>query len=51
MWQDIGRNEFNEYNNQNNAIDSHPLVQVTFVDGSEREHLGELDLHQLDSFR
>ena len=33
------------------ARDAQPLTQVTFIEGDEKEHLGELDLNQLDSFR
>ena len=39
------------FSTHSKAIDSHPLVQVIYVDRTETEHLGELDLNQLDSFR
>ena len=28
-----------------------PLMQVYYLEGDENEQLGELDIHQLDSFR
>ena len=38
-------------NGVSTAEDSSILTQVMLVEGDEKEHLGELDLHQLDSFK
>lgn len=38
-------------NGVSTAEDTGMLTQVMLVEGDEKEHLGELDLHQLDSFK
>lgn len=46
-----GRSTDDAANGVSTAEDSGILTQVMLVEGDEKEHLGELDLHQLDSFK
>ncbi len=46
-----GRSTDDAANGISIAEDSDLLTQVMLVEGDEKEHLGELDLHQLDSFK
>ena len=46
-----GQSAADQANGLSTAEDTGILTQVMLVEGDEKEHLGELDLNQLDSFK